>query len=76
MIPAIPEESRDEVLQSLGLLEPMVEGSLKCDVCGDIVTLHNLALLRIVDGQFIFACDKPSCMLSFGTGARKPKGGG
>ncbi len=65
VIPAIPEDAREEVLQSLGLLEPLVNGVLKCEVCGTVVTLDNLAMFRVENGEFVFSCDTPSCMISF-----------
>jgi len=62
-IQAIYAEDLPKFLTDLGLKEDFDNGKIKCDFCGDIITLDNFFSI-FSDGERIkIACNKENCRI-------------
>ena len=60
-IQAIYDEDLPKLLTGLGLKEDFDNGKIKCEFCGDIITLENFFSI-FSDGEKIkFSCKKEDC---------------
>jgi hypothetical protein len=61
------DEDLREFLESIGELKSVESGERFCDVCGTLLTLHNLQIIIPREGGgFTFVCDKPECVAETG----------
>ncbi len=60
-IRAVHESDLQTFLASLGLLDLMKAGEMKCEVCHCYVTLENFQLAYPMRTDIKVACDKPAC---------------
>ena len=51
--------------ESIGLIEKLNEGELKCAICGERITSANFRAVTRKSGNLLFCCDKESCILAF-----------
>lgn len=48
-------------LQSLNVLDRIERGEVRCAICGDVLTIENIALIYSENGRLQFSCRKTSC---------------
>lgn len=58
---AVHERDFDDLLKNLGLLDSLVKGELKCNVCGTRLGRENLRFMYPFKDAIAFCCDKPDC---------------
>lgn len=58
---AVHERDLERFLKSLGLLEALEKGEIKCDVCSCQVTKKNIGFIYPFEGKIRVCCDKPDC---------------
>jgi len=63
-IKAVHDDDLDNLLQSLGILERINSGKIKCKFCGGVVTKESLHSLFPQSGDVKVVCKSPSCMKS------------
>ena len=61
---AVHSAEVNDFLARLGLLEQFKAGEIKCNVCGDTLTIDNFKVLTRVGTRLVFACTKEQCLLS------------
>jgi len=67
-LPAVSDETLDEVLEALDLLAPLEAGSLTCPTCGRLLTRANIGTLSGSPSRPLVFCDASACI----TGLRDP----
>jgi hypothetical protein len=58
---AVHESDLETYLQSLGLLQDVRAGKIKCQFCGERLTLDRVAAVFPLGGSIKVACDRPAC---------------
>jgi hypothetical protein len=61
-VSAISEEILPEVLRKLELYEDVVNGHVKCYICGRRLTLDTIGAIAMIDRRPVLICSKPSCI--------------
>lgn len=51
-----------EMLEHLGLKNKFENEMLKCSICGEVITWHNLHLIYPDSGDIKFCCMNPKCI--------------
>jgi len=59
----IHDEDLQTVLREIGSLDEIISGSIRCTVCGKVISLDNLGGWRNIHGQQLYFCDMDSCLL-------------
>jgi hypothetical protein len=62
VIHAVHDLDLDELLRNLGLLEPLKNGELRCNICGCQVNRKNLGCLYPNENDVRICCIKLSCL--------------
>jgi hypothetical protein len=60
---AIHHDSVSDFFGSLGLSEKLAQGKIHCIICDEIITLENFRAVARKSGNFLFCCNKESCIL-------------
>ena len=60
---AVLESDLDQLLESLGLLDELEAGRLKCFICGQVVSKDNLGSIFPYAGEIRVCCDKTECYM-------------
>lgn len=60
-INAVHDDDLQAVLSSSGTLEAIIQGQAHCVVCGNVLSLDNIAGWKILEGKPHFFCDRPAC---------------
>ena len=58
---AVHEMDLENFLKSLGILEAITQGRLRCAVCGDTISLETFQCAFPDRGQIKVACHRPEC---------------
>lgn len=58
---AVHERDLERFLKSLGLLEALKKGEIRCDICSCLVTKENLGFIYPFEGKTRVCCDRPDC---------------
>jgi hypothetical protein len=58
------DDDLEDTLEELGVLNRLKEGKAKCLVCGSVVTVNNLGAMASHEGEVVFCCDTPNCLLT------------
>lgn len=61
-IKAVYEDDLISLLSSLGILEKIRNGELKCEKCCSIISIENIGLIKKVDRRLIILCDDSNCL--------------
>jgi len=61
IIKAVHEQDLGELLNNLGLSEPIARGELRCGICGSIVNLDNLLCIYPSGDEVKVCCKNPEC---------------
>ncbi len=61
-VTAISSEEVTGLLRKLGLYDDVVDGKVRCYICGRRITLDNIGGVLMIDGKPALVCDKPSCI--------------
>ena len=61
-IKAVHDSDLDGLLESLGILEKIRKGYLKCNVCGGSISMENIQLIIPIKDGIGLCCDKLSCL--------------
>ncbi|MCD6097592.1 hypothetical protein J7K18_01745 [bacterium] len=59
---AIYDEELEEFLEKIGLLEDIRSGMVKCEGCGEIITLDNFGAVSRRNGKLVVFCNSPKCV--------------
>ncbi len=62
---AIHDDDLEAFLSSLGLLDKILSGDIKCKFCRDQITLENLQSVFPDSGSISIVCKKELCMRRF-----------
>lgn len=60
-ISAVHERDLKKLLESLGLLEDVEEGRIKCNFCGNEITFDSLQCIYPKNDEIVFCCDDIKC---------------
>jgi hypothetical protein len=60
-IKAIHENNLAKVLEELGVLEALREGTIVCKFCGKKLTQENIQCMYPKNGEIAFCCDDLKC---------------
>jgi hypothetical protein len=60
-VPAIHQRDLSSVLDQLALLQPILQESLRCGVCGKVLTLDNLQCLYMENNEIRACCSAIEC---------------
>ena len=60
-IKAIHMADLNNLLKKYGQLEDFTSGSMRCQVCNDLISRMNVGSIQFTDGKLAFACNKTSC---------------
>jgi hypothetical protein len=63
-VQAIGDDKFEGFLDSLGVLESIKSGNVKCKFCRDVVTVDSISYVLPDGGSIKFVCDKPECTSS------------
>lgn len=58
---AVGNDDLDDYLNSLGLLQPLQLGQVKCAVCGKRVTKNTFSCIFPHDGEICLCCNDLAC---------------
>ncbi len=58
---AVHEQNLDSFLQSVGLLEALENGQLKCGICGSLITRENFRCIYPDKGELKVCCSVLHC---------------
>lgn len=58
---AVHDRSLQTFLASIGLLDKMKKGEVKCTACEHSITLENLGFIFPYQGDIRVCCDDPKC---------------
>jgi hypothetical protein len=61
-IPAISDEVLPQLLVRLKVYDDIVNGKMKCRICGRTLTLDTIGAIGMLNGELILVCDKLSCI--------------
>ena len=64
-IHAIHDDDLENFLNSLGLLNSINNGDLKCKFCNEIITLNSLHSIFPDSGELKLVCNKNQCIQEF-----------
>ena len=59
---AIANDNLTSILEGLNLLDSLESNSLKCNICGETLTLENIGCLYPLNKKIFLCCDKISCI--------------
>ncbi len=51
--------------ESMGLSEKLAKGGIRCNICGEIITLDNFRAVTRKSEDLLLCCDKESCIHEF-----------
>ena len=73
-VSAVHDQDLEGLLETLGLLEAIQNGTVKCDVCGETVKLENILCVFPAGKSVGIGCDRPECarQVLLGGGRVKP----
>ena len=60
MIKTVHERDLEEFLDSVGLLEAAKEGNLTCNLCGEQMSIDDIARFVMAEDVQVI-CDRPGC---------------
>jgi hypothetical protein len=60
-VDAVYEEDLEIFLNSIGILDSLNDGYLKCEFCNETVTLENLISVYPYKEEIKLCCNKPNC---------------
>ncbi|MCH7811445.1 MAG: hypothetical protein IH958_02345 [Chloroflexi bacterium] len=58
----VHDDDLESTLRNLGVLKNIVDGSMKCPFCADVVAMDTLHSIFPDSGAIKVSCDKPSCV--------------
>jgi hypothetical protein len=61
-IKAVYEDDLSSFCESIGILDEIKKGNLKCISCGVQITLENIGIIFSSENELIIACDSPICI--------------
>ena len=61
-IKGVYKDDFPELLKSLGIYEQITLGKMKCEYCGDTLTLENIQALIPQRGKIIVVCSNKECL--------------
>ena len=70
-IRAVHDLEVENFIRSLGLINDLYEGRLRCAACDEPITVESFGALTRVENKMVFSCKKPSCYMDFVLKARK-----
>ena len=62
---AICDDNIEKWLASLGILDRVKGGKIKCFVCKGDIDINNVQFVSRVKGEIVLVCDKPECIYHF-----------
>ena len=62
IIRAIYYKDVASVLESIGLLETLQRGEIRCSICGEQITIDNLRAIAKRSGEYLLCCEKELCI--------------
>ncbi|QNO14912.1 hypothetical protein HYG86_09070 [Alkalicella caledoniensis] len=60
-IKAVHDDDLVNFLQSLGEYDKVIAGTMKCQFCGEIITLDNIQSVFPLDGEVAYCCNSTKC---------------
>lgn len=64
-IKAVDDQDFPAFLQRIGALGIIEDGKAKCRFCGNVVSVSDVDAVVPVDGDILFVCNRPKCMVIF-----------
>lgn len=58
---AIYEKDIKEFLKSIGILQDIENKKVKCNFCGEVITIDNIAAVYPENNEVSVCCDKLDC---------------
>ncbi len=58
---AILDQDFENLLRKLNVYNAIVEGTVHCNFCDDIVNMSNISMVFPKNGEVCFCCDKKFC---------------
>ena len=60
-VKAVHEADLEKYLESIGILNDILEGKISCRHCKDVITLENFLCMYPFDYELAISCNKPIC---------------
>jgi predicted adenine nucleotide alpha hydrolase (AANH) superfamily ATPase len=61
-IKAVHDYDLENYLKSIGFLNKIKEGEVRCKFCGNIITLETIEAIVPLDGEITFVCENQKCI--------------
>ena len=58
---AVHDNDLDTLLKEIDVFDKLVEGKMRCIVCGTIITRENIGFLFLDEDEVELCCDKIEC---------------
>ena len=71
IVRAVHEDDLEGLLRSLGILQPLLAGTLQCAVCGKVVTMSAVGCILPQQDKVVVSCDSPECCAAVGRQTRR-----
>jgi uncharacterized protein with PIN domain len=62
---AVSDDGLEKLLTSLGILDRLKRGEMRCFVCKRNISADSIQMVSRVKGEIVVVCDKPECVYSF-----------
>ena len=62
IIRAIYHKDVANFFESIGFLETLQRGEIKCSICGEQITINNFKAIANKSGAYLFCCEKELCI--------------
>jgi len=63
VVKAVHDTDLEKVLRKLGLYEKLLNGELRCAICGSPLTLEDLGGLYRMNGEIKLVCGRIQCLV-------------
>lgn len=73
IIRAIYYKDLANFIESIGLLETLRRGEIRCSICGEQIAINNLKAIAKKSGEYLFCCEKELCIQKLASIMRKVK---
>lgn len=58
----VDDQGLEGYLASLGILDDVRHGKIKCKSCGFVITMENLEAILPKDDSILLVCSNPKCL--------------